>query len=83
MRLWVRSLASLNGLRIRHCSSGSTGYRFGSDLALLLRMWPRPAAAAPIQPLAWELPYATKCSPKKEKRERGQREQEFPCSTLS
>ena len=28
------------------------------DLALLW-LWCRPAAAAPIQPLAWELPYAT------------------------
>ena len=27
------------------------------DLALL-QLWRRPAAAAPIQPLAWELPYA-------------------------
>ena len=26
------------------------------DLALLW-LWPRPAAATPIQPLAWELPY--------------------------
>ena len=32
------------------------GCRRGSDLALL---WYRPAASALIQPLAWELPYAT------------------------
>ena len=31
------------------------GRRCSSDLLLL---WCRPAAAAPIQPLAWELPYA-------------------------
>ena len=33
------------------------GHRYGSDPVLL---WPegRPAAAAPIGPLAWELPYA-------------------------
>ena len=31
------------------------GHRHNSDLALL---WYRPAAAAPIQPLAWELPHA-------------------------
>ena len=43
MRMWVRSLAALSGLRIRHCSE----------------LWCRPAAAAPIRPLAWELPYAT------------------------
>ena len=29
----------------------------GSDLALLW-LWCRPVAAAPIQPLAWEPPYA-------------------------
>ena len=34
------------------------GHRFGSDLALLW-LWHRPAAAALIQHLAWELPYAT------------------------
>ena len=34
------------------------GHRCGSDLVLLW-LWPRPAAAASIQPLVWELPYAT------------------------
>ena len=34
------------------------GFRHGLDLALLW-LWSRLAAAAPIQPLAWELPYAT------------------------
>ena len=33
------------------------GRRHGSDLALLW-LWCRPAVAAPIQPLAWEPPYA-------------------------
>ena len=37
--------------------SCGVGHRCGSDLALLW-LWCRPAAAAPIQPLAWELPYA-------------------------
>ena len=32
------------------------GRRHNSDLALL-RLWYRPAAAAPIQPLAWKRPY--------------------------
>ena len=35
------------------------GLRCGSDLALLW-LWHRQAAAAPIQPLAWEPPYATR-----------------------
>ena len=36
--------------------SCSVGQRSGSDPAWL---WCRPAAAAPIRPLAWELPNAT------------------------
>ena len=32
-------------------------HRYNSDLAVLW-LWHRPAATAPIQPLAWELPYA-------------------------
>ena len=35
----------------------SVGHRRGSDLAWLW-LWQRPAATAPIGPLAWELPYA-------------------------
>ena len=38
--------------------SCGVGRRRGSDLALLW-FWRRPAAVAPIQPLAWEPPYAT------------------------
>ena len=37
--------------------SYGVGCRCGLDLALLW-LWHRPAAAAPIQPLTWELPYA-------------------------
>ena len=37
--------------------SYGVGCRCGSDLALLW-LWYRLAAAAPIRPLAWELPYA-------------------------
>ena len=37
--------------------SCGVGRRRGWDLALLW-LWPRPAAAAPIGPLAWESPYA-------------------------
>ena len=33
-------------------------HRLHMDLALLW-LWCRPAAAAPIQPISWELPYAT------------------------
>ena len=37
--------------------SCGVGCRCGSDLALLW-LWRRPAATAPIRPLAWEPPYA-------------------------
>ena len=44
---WVNDLALSCGV----------GCRRGSDLALLW-LWRRPVATAPIQPLAWEPPYA-------------------------
>ena len=57
MRLRVRSLALLSGLRIWHCRElWCTGHRQGSDPALLW-LWCRPGAAVPIRTLAWELPY--------------------------
>ena len=37
--------------------SCGVGHRCSLDLALVW-LWHRPAVAAPIQPLAWELPYA-------------------------
>ena len=37
--------------------SCGVGHRHGSDMALLW-LWRRPAATAPIRPLAWELLYA-------------------------
>ena len=57
MRLRVRSLAH----SVRHGSgvavSCGVGRRCGSEPELLW-LWCRPAAIAPIGPLAWELPYA-------------------------
>ena len=38
--------------------SFGAGHRHDLDLALLW-LWYRPAATAPIRPLAWEPPYAT------------------------
>ena len=37
--------------------SCGVGRRSGSDPAMLW-LWPKPAATAPIRPLAWEPPYA-------------------------
>ena len=70
MWLWIRSPASLSGLRISVAVSCGVGCRRSSELVLLwLRC--RPAATALIQPLAWEPPYATgvvlKSKRKKEK----------------
>ena len=45
------------------------GRRCRLDLALLW-LWYRLVAIAPIQPLTWELPYATGVALKKRKRER-------------
>ena len=42
------------------------GYRRGSDLVLLW-LWYRPAAAAPIRPLTWEPPYAAGAGLKRKK----------------
>ena len=54
----VRSLALLSGLRIPGVAmSCGVGCRLGSD-TVLLWLWHRPAATAPIRPLAWEPPYA-------------------------
>jgi len=44
--------------------SCGVGRRRSLDPALL-RLWHRLAAAAPIQPLAWETPYATAAALKK------------------
>ena len=41
-------------------------HRHGSDLALLW-LWHRPAAIAPIRPLAWEFPYAVGAALKRQK----------------
>ena len=38
--------------------SYGVGHRCGLDPALLW-LWGRPAALAPIRPLAWELPFAS------------------------
>ena len=42
--------------------SCGVGCRLSSDLVLLW-LWHRPVAVAPIRPRAWELPYATGVAP--------------------
>ena len=55
--MWVQSLASLSGLRIRCCHGCGVGRRHGLDLAWLW-LWHMLATVALIQPLSGELPYA-------------------------
>ena len=64
MRVQVRSLASLSGLRIRIAVSYAIGHRCGLD-PMLLWLWHRLADTALIRPLAWELPHATSAAPQK------------------
>ena len=52
--------------------SCGVGHRRGSDSALLW-LWHRPAATAPIQPLAWEPPWATRGALKRQKKKRSKR----------
>ena len=47
--------------------SCGVGRRCGSD-PVLLWLWRRPAGAAQIQPLAWELPYAAGAELKRKKK---------------
>ena len=61
MRLRVRSLPLLSGLMIRRWVSCDVGCRRGSD-PVLLWLWHRLAATAPIRPLAWEPPYAVRAA---------------------
>ena len=56
------------------------GHRRGSDLALLC-LWRRPAATAPIKPLAWEPPYVMgaalkKTDQKKKKKRKKERKED-------
>ena len=48
-------------------------HRCGSDPALLW-LWHRPAAIAPIGPLAWEPPHAASITPKRQKKKKEKRE---------
>ena len=71
MRMWVQSLTSFSGLRIWH---GHIGHRCSLDLALLW-LWRRLPAAAPVQPLAQELPYAAGAALKRKKQKQTNKNQ--------
>ena len=65
MRMWVQSLASLSGLRIGISVSCGVGRKQGLD-PMVSWLWCRLAAAAPFQPLPWELVYAAGAALKEE-----------------
>ena len=69
MKMRVRSLALLSGLRIRHCHElrCRSQTRLRSSVAVAVS---RLAAVALIRPLAWEPPYAMGVALKKKERER-------------
>ena len=64
MRMQIRFLALFSGLGSSAAVSCGVGRRCGLDLAWL---WRRPAAVAPIRPLAWEPLYATGAVLKRQK----------------
>ena len=49
--------------------SCGVGRRCGSD-SVLLWLWHRPAATAPVGPLAWEPPHATDAALKRQKKKK-------------
>ena len=53
----------------------SVGLRHSSD-PMLLWLWLRLVATAPIRPLVWELPYAVGVALKKEKKKKEEEEEE-------
>ena len=69
MRTQVRSLASLSGLRIRRCGELCCRLQMRLD-PVLLWLWCRPAATAPIGPLAWEPLYALSEALKSQKKKK-------------
>ena len=48
--------------------SCGVGHRRSGSVPVLLWLWGRPAATAPIRPLAWEPPYTTDAASEKTKK---------------
>ena len=67
MRIRVGSLASLSGLGIWRCCKYRLRTHLGPRVAVTMT-WA--SAAGPIQPLVWELAYATGAALKKKKKEK-------------
>ena len=59
--------------------SCGVGHRRGSD-PMLLWLWCRPAATAPIGPQVWEPPHATGAAPEKTKKKKRFEEYSLVCA---
>ena len=77
MRLQVRTLALLSWLTIRRCRElwCRLQTRLGSRVAVAVAH--RPAAIAPIGPLAWEPPYAMGVALEKTKKKKKKKKNTF------
>jgi len=62
--------------------SCGVGRRQGLD-PVLLWLWCRPLATAPIRPLAWELPYAASEALKSKKKKKEAAQPDSPARVLS
>ena len=51
--------------------------RVGSGVAVAVAVWRRPAATTPIQPVAWEPPYAVGAVQKKKKKKKKKKKRHF------
>ena len=67
MRMRVRSLFSISGLRIQHCRELWCRLKTWLRSLLWLWLWCRLAATPPTRPLAWELPYTSGAALKSKK----------------
>ena len=79
MRTWVQSLALLSGLRIWHCHELWYRSQVWLVSCVLLWLWCRLAALAPIGPLAWEPPYTAGVALKRQKEKRKKEKRELSC----
>ena len=70
---WPQPVGQGSGVAV----SRGVGQRCSLD-PVLLWLWCRPAVAAPIRPLAWELPYATGVSLKQSKKTKNKKQPHQP-----
>ena len=84
MRMQVRSIASLSGLRIGHgCEPWCRSQKWlrSSDPELLW-LWCGPVATFLIRPLTWELPYAAPVALKAQKTNLKKKKKRIPMSRM-